>query len=145
MALCNLLREYLISSLSLSRYFCILSFPLKLVLFLSLPISLSLSSFLSSRCETSLLPSPRDTGLLLVSLRAEFRMKKKALHADGCKLHLTLPLSADIRNERVWQIMREWRLIGLGLVGLKGISKLHCDCKSGQKLTRFLEENALDN
>lgn len=103
MALCNPLREYLISSLSLSYSLVISVFSLFPAQTRSLPVSpyFSPSSFLSSCCETSLLASPRDVGLLLVSLRAEYKMEKKknnALHADGCKLHLPLPLSAGMRE-----------------------------------------------
>lgn len=68
MALCNPLREYLISTLSLSLFLYALSFLDKLALFMSLPISRSPSSYC---CETSFLSGSRDTGLLLVSLRAE--------------------------------------------------------------------------
>lgn len=66
---CNPLREYLISSLSLSFSGSFSN---------TSPSCLSLFSsiVLSSCCETALLPNPRDAGLLLVSLRAEFRMKK---------------------------------------------------------------------
>lgn len=80
MALCNPLREYLISSLSLS-YSLISVFSLFPAQTRSLPVSpyFSPSSFLSSCCETSLLASPRDVGLLLVSLRAEYKMEKKKI------------------------------------------------------------------
>lgn len=73
MALCNPLREYLISTLSVSLVISVCSlFPAQTR---SLPVSphfsLPPSSFLSYCFETSFLSGSRDVGLLLVSLRAE--------------------------------------------------------------------------